>query len=105
VVTYAADFDRAHVADWLARRYSDEQLAERMLAVSGLRFSPAVKAELANTLSALGSLVLVRELVRNAQSLADFPDYLREVEPLAPGSLVVGSRGPSRSLLIGLSAR
>ena len=103
--TYGSDFDREQVADWLARRYSDEELAERILALSGLRFSRRVEAELANTLSALGSMALARELVRNACSLDEFPDYQREAEPPPPGSALVRSRGPGRSLMIQLSAQ
>ena len=97
------DFDREAVARWLAERYSDEELAARIVALSGLRFSAPVEAELANVLSALGSVVLARELVRNACSLEEFPDFRREAEPDPPGSGAVGSRGPSRSLLLRLT--
>ena len=103
--TYGGDFDREHVADWLSRRYGNEELAERILAVSGLRFSRRVEAELADTLSALGSVVLARELVRNACSLDEFPDYQRETEAPPPGSAFPRSRGPGRSLMMQLSAQ
>ena len=97
------DFDREEVSRWLARRYSDEKLAARILALSGLRFSAPVEAELANLLSALGSVVLARELVRNARSLDEFPDFRREAEADAAGAAAIGSRGPSRSLLLQLT--
>lgn len=99
------DFDREEVADWLARRYGDRELAQRVLSLSGLRFSASVEAELLETLSALGSVVLARELVRNAWSEQEFEDFCREVEPPPPGSRIRRSRGPSRGLLVKLSAR
>ncbi len=99
------DFDREEVSRWLARRYSDEKLAARILALSGLRFSAPVEAELANLLSALGSVMLARELVRNACSLDEFPDFRREAEADPPGAAAIGSRGPSRSLLLHLTGR
>jgi len=97
------DFDRERVADWLARNYSDEELAERILSLGGFRFSPRVEAELANALSAFGSVVLARELARNACSLDEFPGFCREAPPAPPGSAVIRSRGPSRTLMARLA--
>jgi len=105
VSTYGSDFDRERVADWLSERYGHRELAGRILALSGLRFSRRVEAELVNTLSALGSVVLARELVRNACSLDEFPDFQREAEPPPPGSAFVRSRGPGRGLMIQLSTQ
>jgi len=99
-----ADFDREAVSHWLARRYSAEELAQRILGLSGLRFSARVRDELADTLSSLSGVVLGRELVRNACSLDEFPDYVHEVEPPPPGSAVGLSRGPTPSLLAHLAA-
>lgn len=94
--------DREGLADWLARRYTSEELAGRILRLSGLRFSPRVRAHLADSLSACGSVALGRELARNVCSLDEFPDYVREVAPAAPGRSVRGSRGPSRYQLLRL---
>lgn len=99
------DFDREEVADWLARRYEPEELARRLLSMSGLRLSASTEAELTEALAGLGSVVLARELARNACSLEEFEDFLREVEAPAAGSRVSGCRGPSRGLLLSLSAR
>lgn len=99
------DLDRDALVDWLVSRYSDRELARRLLRMAGLRFSRKVQEELVEALSALGALAVARELVRNASSLEEFPDYGREVEAPRPGSLCRWSRGPSRRMLLGGDAR
>ena len=95
------DLDREALVDWLVGRYSDRELACRLLGASGLRLSRKVQEELVEALSALGAAVVARELVRNATSLEEFPDYGREVEAPRAGSLCLWSRAPSRRMLLG----
>jgi hypothetical protein len=92
------DCEADALMDWLVARYDDRGLARRLLRMSGLRFSKKVREELVEALSALGGVVVARELVRNASSLEEFPDYGREVP--APAPLMRGSRGPSRETLL-----
>jgi hypothetical protein len=99
------NFERDDLLDWLVARYSDRELARRLLRMAGLRFCRKIEAELLETLSALGAVAVARELVRNASSLEEFPDYCREVPAPLPGFLVRWSRGPSRSMLVGGDAR
>jgi len=99
------NFERDALLDWLVARYSDRELARRLLRMAGLRFSRKVQEELVEALSALGAVAVARELVRNACSLEEFPDYCREVPAPLPGFLVRWGRGPSRSMLVGGDAR
>jgi len=103
--TGCLDLERDDLLDWLVARYSDRELARRLLRMTGLRFSRKVEAELLETLSALGAVAVARELVRNASSLEEFPDYCREVPAPPPGFLVRWSWGPSRSMSVGGDAR
>ena len=81
-------------SDWLARHYTSEELAKKLLRLSGLHLSPRIEAHLANSLSAFGSVALARELARNTSSLDEFPEYLQEAEPRARAAR--RARGPSR---------
>jgi hypothetical protein len=99
------DFNRDALVDWLVARYSDRELARRLLGLSGLRLSRKVQGELVEALSALGAVTVARELARNASSLEEFPEYRREVPAPRAGSLVRWSRGPSRRMLLGTEVR
>jgi hypothetical protein len=99
------DFEADALTDWLVSRYGDRELARRLLGMSDLRFSRKVEAELLEALSALGAVAVARELVRNASSLEEFPDYAREVPAPPAGALVRWSRGPSRRMVLGGGAR
>jgi len=103
--TGCLDFERDELLDWLVSRYSDLELARRLLRMTGLRFSRKTEAELVETLSALGAVAVARELVRNASSLEEFPDYCSEVPAPRPGFLVRWGRGPSGTTLVGGDAR
>ncbi len=85
-----ATLDRDGLSDWLASRYTSEQLAQRLLKLMGLRFSSLVEHHLADTLA------------RNVCSLSEVPDFLREVEATPPGRSVTRSRGPTRRQLVRL---